>query len=131
MLVFVDMNRHVMPSPPTLHRTQMMPHSARALDGRSCSVLTAITTFPDRSRTTFSSITAKVLIRRELRRYGVDVRSIMQPTYSLAAKDPADVLIHGMLELLDEYERLTIALHLRLRRLQKAKQRGNRASGLL
>lgn len=72
---------------------------------------------------------ARVLIRRELRRYQVDVRSITQPTYSLTVKEPADVLLHGMLELIDEFERLTIALRLRRGRLQKART-GGYAGGL-
>ncbi|MDI6773156.1 MAG: recombinase family protein [bacterium] len=75
------------------------------------------------------SDTAKVLIRRELRRHGVDVRSTTQPTYSLTVKDPSDVLVNGMLELLDEYERLTITMRLRRGRVQKARQ-GGYAGGL-
>lgn len=75
------------------------------------------------------SDTVRVLIRRELRRFSVDVRSITQPTYSLTVKEPADVLLHGMLELIDEFERLSIALRLRRGRLQKARA-GGYAGGL-
>ncbi|PWI58285.1 hypothetical protein BM613_03410 [Sulfoacidibacillus thermotolerans] len=55
---------------------------------------------------------AKVLIQRELKRYHVDVRAIEQQTYSIYNDDPNDFLVNGMLELLDQYQRLEIALKL-------------------
>ena len=55
---------------------------------------------------------AKVLIRREIERKGGEVVSIEQPRYSIYKKDPSEVLISGMFELLDEYERISIALKL-------------------
>jgi site-specific DNA recombinase len=66
----------------------------------------------------------KVLVHRELKRYGVDVRSIEQPTYSIHRKDPSDFLINGLMELFDQYQRLEIALKLGRGRMKKAQQGG-------
>ncbi|WP_418791472.1 recombinase family protein [Phosphitispora sp. TUW77] len=66
----------------------------------------------------------KVLIQRELKRYKVDVKAIEQPTYSIYAHDPTDVLVNGILELLDQYQRLEIALKLSRGRRKKAQQGG-------
>ncbi|MGP3610350.1 recombinase family protein [Anoxybacteroides rupiense] len=66
----------------------------------------------------------KVLIHRELKRYGVDVRSIEQPNYSIYVHDPNDFLINGMMELLDQYQRMEIALKLGRGRRKKAQQGG-------
>lgn len=38
----------------------------------------------------------KVLVHREFKKYGVDVESIEQPTYSIYKKDPSDFLINGL-----------------------------------
>lgn len=65
--------------------------------------------------------TAKVLIQRTLKKANVDVISIEQPNYSLYNNAPTDVLINGMMELLDQYERLTINLKLARGRKTKAK----------
>lgn len=54
----------------------------------------------------------KVLVHRELKKYGVDIRSIEQPQYSIYKNDPSDFLINGLMELLDQYQRLEIALKL-------------------
>jgi site-specific DNA recombinase len=66
----------------------------------------------------------KVLVHREFKKYGVDVRSIEQPTYSIYKKDPNDFLINGLMELLDQYQRLEIALKLGRGRHKKAEQGG-------
>lgn len=66
----------------------------------------------------------KVLVHRELKRYGVDIKSIEQPTYSIHRKDPSDFLINGLMELLDQYQRLEIALKLGRGRMKKAQQGG-------
>lgn len=66
----------------------------------------------------------KVSVHRELKRYGVDVKSIEQPTYSIYRKDPSDFLINGLMELLDHYQRLEIALKLGHGRMKKAQQGG-------
>lgn len=67
------------------------------------------------------SDTAKVLVQRELKKVQVDVISIEQPTYSIYNKDPNDFLINGMFELLDQYERMSIALKLAKGRITKVK----------
>ncbi|MDQ0214632.1 hypothetical protein J2S13_001029 [Oikeobacillus pervagus] len=53
----------------------------------------------------------KVLVHRELKKHGVDIRSIEQPQYSIHKKDPSDFLINGLMELLDQYQRLEISLN--------------------
>lgn len=70
----------------------------------------------------------KVLIHREFKKYGVDIRSIEQPTYSIYKKDPSDFLINGLMELLDQYQRLEIAMKLARGRRKKA-QSGGYAGG--
>lgn len=65
---------------------------------------------------------AKVLIQRELKKHEVDVKAIEQSSYSIYTHDPNDFLVNGMLELLDQYQRLEIALKLsrgRKRRLNE------------
>ena len=73
---------------------------------------------------------AKVLIRREIEKKGGEVISIEQPRYSIYKKDPSEVLINGMFELLDEYERLSIALKLAKGRTTKARQ-GDKPAGVV
>ncbi|ACO29478.1 recombinase family protein [Bacillus cereus] len=67
---------------------------------------------------------AKVLIQRELKKHKVDVKAIEQPNYSIYTHDPNDFLVNGMLELLDQYQRLEIALKLSRGRKKKAEQGG-------
>jgi len=66
----------------------------------------------------------KVLIQRELKRNNADIKSIEQTNYSIYTKDPTDILVNGMLELLDQYQRLEIALKLGRGRRKKAQQGG-------
>jgi len=66
----------------------------------------------------------KVLIQRELKRHKVDVKAIEQPQYSIYAHDPSDFLVNGMMELLDQYQRLEIALKLSRGRRKKAQEGG-------
>jgi len=72
---------------------------------------------------------AKVLIRREIERKDGEVISIEQPRYSIYKKDPSEVLINGMFELLDEYERISIALKLARGRTTKA-HKGDKPAGV-
>ncbi len=67
------------------------------------------------------SDTVKVLIQRTLKQANADVISIEQPTYSLYTDDPNDFLLNGLIELLDQYERLTVNLKLARGRRTKAK----------
>ena len=71
----------------------------------------------------------KVLIRRELMKRKASIISIEQPKYDLYAKDPNDRLIAGIIELLDEWERLSIALKLARGRTVKAKG-GDKPAGV-
>jgi DNA invertase Pin-like site-specific DNA recombinase len=74
---------------------------------------------------------AKVLIQRELKRHGVDVLAIDRPTYSIYKndQDPSAFLVNGMMELLDQYERLEIALKLKRGRNKKASKGGYAGGG--
>lgn len=66
----------------------------------------------------------KVLVHREFKKFKVDVKSIEQPTYSIYKNDPSDFLINGLMELLDAYQRLEIAMKLGKGRNKKAKEGG-------
>lgn len=74
---------------------------------------------------------AKILIQRELKRHTVDVRAVDRPTYSIynLDKDPSAFLINGMMELLDQYERLEISMKLRRGRRKKASLGGYAGGG--
>ena len=71
----------------------------------------------------------KVLIRREMMKRKARIVSIEQPRYDLYATDPNDRLIAGMLELLDEWDRASIALKLARGRTVKAKG-GDKPAGV-
>jgi len=73
--------------------------------------------------------TTQAIIQRELKQSGADVISIEQPTYSLYVDDPNDFLLNGMMELLDQYERLSINLKLAKGRRTKARA-GQKACGV-
>jgi site-specific DNA recombinase len=64
----------------------------------------------------------KVLIHREFKKHNVDIRSIEQSSYSIHKKDPNDFLINGLMELLDQYQRLEIAMKLGKGKKKKAQQ---------
>lgn len=72
----------------------------------------------------------KVLIHRELKKAGVDIRAIDRPGYSIYTQNPNEIFVNGMFELLDVYERLEIALKLKRGRLQKAKNGGYAGGGI-
>lgn len=94
------------------------------LEGNQVSLVVVLNT----SRLWRSDMT-KVLIQRALKRYRVDVRAIEQQTYSIYNYDPNDFLVNGMLELLDQYQRLEIALKLSRGRRKKAEQGGYAGGG--
>lgn len=64
----------------------------------------------------------KVMLHHELKKMGVDVISIEQPTYSLYSKDPNNFLFNGMMELLDQYEKMTISMKLAKGRKVRARK---------
>ncbi len=71
----------------------------------------------------------KVFVKRELMKLDADITSIEQPNFSIYNEDPNDFLINGMMELLDQYERMTI--NLRLAKGKRARARaGNKAGGV-
>lgn len=74
------------------------------------------------------SDTAKVMIHHELKKIGVDVISVDQPNYSIYATDPNDFLFNGMMELLDQYDRMLIVRRLAKGRKTKARN-GSKACG--
>lgn len=71
----------------------------------------------------------RALIQRALKQANADIISIEQPTYAIYANDPNDFLINGMMELLDQYERLSINLKLAKGRKTKARS-GSKACGI-
>ena len=70
----------------------------------------------------------KVMIHHEMKKCGADIISIEQKTYSIYSKDPNDFLFNGMMELLDQYERMTISMKLAKGRKARAKT-GNKPCG--
>lgn len=67
------------------------------------------------------STEAKVAIHKNLKSIGADIISVEQPTYSIYCTDPNDFLFNGMMELLDQYERMTISMKLAKGRKARAK----------
>ncbi|ONG78232.1 hypothetical protein BKK42_23250 [Bacillus cereus] len=64
---------------------------------------------------------AKVMIKRQLLKANAEVMSVEQATYSIHDKDPNDFLVNGMMELLDQYDRMNTNLKLAKGRRSKAK----------
>lgn len=71
----------------------------------------------------------KAIIRRELMKHGAKILSVEQPKYDLYTKDPNDYLINAIMEALDVYERMSIALKLARGRTIKAKG-GDKPAGV-
>lgn len=74
------------------------------------------------------SDTAKVIIRREIKKCGANLISVEQKDYDLEKKDPNNFLVNGLLELLDEYDKISIAVKLAKGRKARAKT-GNKPCG--
>lgn len=75
------------------------------------------------------SDTVKALIQKEFKKVNADVVSIEQSNYSIYSKDPNDYLVNAIMEALDQYERMSIALKLAKGRKTKAKS-GIKACGV-
>lgn len=75
------------------------------------------------------SDTAKVIIRRELMKHQAKVVSVENPRFDLYAKNPNDRFMDGIMELMDEWERLTIAMKLSKGRTAKARN-GDKPAGV-
>ena len=63
----------------------------------------------------------KVFVKREMKKAKAEIISIEQPTYSVYDKEPNDYLVNTIMEALDHYERMNIALKLSKGRRSKAK----------
>lgn len=74
------------------------------------------------------SDSVKVLVHHELKKESCKIISIEQPTYDIYSTDPNDFLFNGMMELLDQYERLTITKKLAKGRVTKA-SKGEKSCG--
>lgn len=72
---------------------------------------------------------AKALIRREIIKRKAHIASVEQPTYDIYTKDPNERLINSIMEALDEYERMAIALKLARGRATKARK-GTKPAGI-
>jgi len=75
------------------------------------------------------SDTAKVIIRRELLKRHAHVIAVENTRFDLYAKNPNDRFMDGIMELMDEWERLTIAMKLAKGRTSKAKN-GDKPAGV-
>ncbi len=71
----------------------------------------------------------KMIIHKELKKCKVDIKSIDVPTYSIYTSNPTDVLINGVMEVLDRYERLEITRKLKRGRRKKAEGGGYSGGG--
>lgn len=74
------------------------------------------------------SDTVKVFVHRELRKIGADIVSVEQPNYTIYEKDPNNFLFNSIMEILDQYERMTISMKLAKGRKAKAR-RGGKSCG--
>lgn len=70
----------------------------------------------------------KAFVKRELKKAKADVISIEQPTYSIYDKEPNDYLVNTIMEALDHWDRMNIALKLARGRRSKAKN-GQKGGG--
>ena len=71
----------------------------------------------------------KVLIRREMIKHEVKLISIEQPKYDLYSKDPNEYLVNSIMEVIDVYDRMSIALKLARGRSVKA-HKGDKPAGV-
>ncbi|MEC2393942.1 hypothetical protein BK709_19560 [Bacillus thuringiensis serovar shandongiensis] len=63
----------------------------------------------------------KVMIKRQLLKANAEILSIEQSTYSIHDKNPGEFIANGLMELLDQYDRLNTNLKLAKGRRSKAK----------
>lgn len=63
---------------------------------------------------------AKAMILHKVTKAKAYVISVEQPTYDIYSKDPNNILLNGIMELLDQYEKLSIAMKLAKGRRTKA-----------
>lgn len=70
----------------------------------------------------------KAMIIKEIQKAGANVVSIEQPNYDIYTKDPNEFLVNSMFELLDQYDRMAIAMKLAKGRKAKANN-GSKSCG--
>lgn len=73
---------------------------------------------------------AKVIIRRELMKKHANVVSVENERFNLYTSNPNDRFMDGIMELMDEWERLTIAMKLSKGRTAKA-MKGDKPAGVV
>lgn len=71
----------------------------------------------------------KVLVRREMMKHKANIISIEQPKYNLYSKDPNEYLVNSIMEIIDVYDRMSIALKLARGRSMKA-HKGDKPAGV-
>jgi DNA invertase Pin-like site-specific DNA recombinase len=72
---------------------------------------------------------AKIIIKKQIMNAKASVLSIEQPTYDIYTKDPNEYLLNAIMEILDQYDRMSIAMKMAKGRRAKAKK-GEKACGL-
>lgn len=72
---------------------------------------------------------AKIIIKKQIMNAKASVLSIEQPTYDIYTKDPNEYLLNAIMEILDQYDRMSIAMKMSKGRRAKAKK-GEKACGL-
>jgi DNA invertase Pin-like site-specific DNA recombinase len=72
---------------------------------------------------------AKIIIKKQIMNAKASVLSIEQPTYDIYTKDPNEYLLNAIMEILDQYDRMAIAMKMAKGRRAKAKK-GEKACGL-
>lgn len=71
---------------------------------------------------------ATAVVKKAIEQTGADIISIEQPQYNILYKDPNEFLINGLMELLDQWDKLTISTKLAKGRRARAKT-GNKPCG--
>ena len=74
--------------------------------------------------------TVSYLVKHALMKLEADVISVEQPTFTVYYKDPNDFLINGIMELLDQWDRMSISTKLAKGRKARA-NKGNKPCGLV
>jgi site-specific DNA recombinase len=71
----------------------------------------------------------QVMVKRELRKAGKKVIFTDNPDYDLYTNNPTDILMNGMLDLLDQYEKMNITIKLLKGRRNKVRKTGQKGAG--
>lgn len=74
--------------------------------------------------------TVSYLVKHALKKLEADVISVEQPTFTVYYTDPNDFLLNGIMELLDQWDRMSISTKLAKGRKARA-NKGNKPCGLV